>query len=102
MEQFETSGRAALAALPFVKYDDATGALDLWAPDRNGDYGSDCQAGRAFAQAAIEHMVSTAAPILLGNIVKQIIERAQYDGVEVGFFTEISQAAMRGLATAEC
>lgn len=59
----------------------------IWAPERTGNYATDCAIGRDHAKEAIHAMRVTGNPALLGNIVKSF---GQIEGVEVGFLYGIS------------
>jgi hypothetical protein len=89
--------RAALAEqLPFVRHDRETDTLNLWAPERSGDYSEDSARGRAYADALVNHIATTEAFPLLGQIAQRITESGRWDGVEIGFFSGLAIATVYG------
>lgn len=50
--------------------------------------------GRELALQAIEHMRLTGSPNYLGLVVKEMIERGRFTGVEVGFFHVIAELVL--------
>lgn len=67
------------------------GRLDPWCHDVAGDWGAQCQAGRAFAADFLEHLRSTDNIPLLPAIARRITERGTFGGVECGFFTALAE-----------
>lgn len=65
---------------------------ELWAPDRTGNYSEDCQLGRFYARELLGYIRTRECPPLLGHVC-QAMNAADWSGVEVGFFHELSQRA---------
>lgn len=77
--------------LPFVRrHTDESGELDIWFTLRSGDWAADNAKGREYANACIDYMRHNRAPGFLGHVVKAMIGKAQFGGVEVGFFAYIA------------
>lgn len=60
-------------------------------PHPIGDWATDTQRGRDFADTLVERMKTTQNPTLLGRLVKNLVADGRYSGVEVGFFQRISE-----------
>lgn len=76
--------------LSFVTKTDSQ--TDFWSLETSGDYADDCRRGR---EAAIEWEKSLffgeiAAP-LLGSVVRSMIQKGRYGGLEAGFFQQIAE-----------
>lgn len=68
------------------------GAINLWSPAAiGGDYEAQCRAGREFAAEAIEHIRDSGNVPALVGIARAIAESGTFGGVEVGFFTAVSE-----------
>jgi hypothetical protein len=70
---------------------------DFWTPVSSGDYAADCQLGSALGE---EHLACSRQhevhgwTTLLGHIVQRMIERGDFSGLHLGFFSTIARAAM--------
>ena len=78
------------AALSF-----ASGA-DLWAIEATGDYAADNAAGRAAAAELTRVMFFSDAPFLLGHVVKAMIAKGRFGGVEIGFCHAVAERVGEG------
>lgn len=65
-------------------------AQAIWKPERSGDWSADNATGRTMAIEAVSRMRQDGNPVMLGHLVKQMIEGGVYDGVETGFFHALS------------
>lgn len=90
-EKFSRLEASKVEVLSFVR-----GRSDLWAPDRSGDYAQDCSSGRSYARELLEYMQLKGQDPLLGHVVQAITAGGVWDGVEIGFFAEISRCAIAG------
>lgn len=61
----------------------------------SGVNSEDNRTGRDLAKKLIEDMRDREAPFLLGHTVKAMIERGRYGAIEIGFFQQISEIALR-------
>lgn len=66
-----------------------------WAPQRTGDYETDCALGRKCASEFAEFASASDANSLLGVIVSDMVEDGRFTGLEVGFFAGISILLMK-------
>ena len=74
--------------LSFVKAE----KKDWWAIEaRTGDYVADAALGRSLADEVANVIRTTANPAAFVRIVEAIVKRGEFDGVEVGFFTGLSE-----------
>lgn len=65
---------------------------DFWCPVRTGDWAADNIAGRQYADRLIlELQGEVKGPNFLGSIVRDMIRKGTYSGVEVGFFQRIAE-----------
>lgn len=72
------------------------GSVNLWDPAPvGGDYEAQCRAGREFAAEAIEHIRDSGNVPVLAGIARAIAESGTFGGVEVGFFTAVSDQLAR-------
>jgi len=72
------------------------GRINLWSPAAvGGDYEAQCRAGREFAAEAIEHIRDSGNVPALAGIARAIAESGTFGGVEVGFFTAVSEQLAR-------
>lgn len=53
-------------------------------------YEEDCKRGRELAEKLVAKMQETGDVLLLNQVAKSMVERGQWTGVEVGFFTVIA------------
>ena len=72
--------------------------FDFWTVDRSGTYSEQCVRGRSYARNAIE--AAAHDPQILSSILKAVVDRGTVDGVEVGFFAELSEAVVNADAVA--
>jgi hypothetical protein len=78
--------------LPFIAKDQCGNTVTLWAPERTGDYATDCAKGREYADAVIAEMQCGENAALLGWIVRGF--GPDFDGVEIGFCHRIAEHAL--------
>lgn len=57
----------------------------------SGDWLSDCSTGRAYARAFLAEVRNPSRP-LLNWIVRDMIQRGRYSGIEAGFFAAIQES----------
>lgn len=81
--------------LTFVRLDDAGQVVDWWLIEETGDWSKDNQTGRDAAESLMRMMFFTDAPVYLGYVVKAIIAKGRYGGIEVGFFTAFAELACK-------
>jgi len=80
--------------LPFTHSgtsDDST--RSFWAVDADDDWIADCEVGAEYGRIYVDRLRSTAACPPLGWIVKDMIGKGRYSGVEAGFFSVVGRAA---------
>jgi hypothetical protein len=70
------------------------GRIISWDVVETGDWGKDNRVGRELAAATVARMRENDAPHELGHLMKSLIEKGRYGGVEVGFFLAIALLAM--------
>ncbi len=91
-----TTTDSALMAAPLDQLGftsrDAEGRISLWDPTNiEGDYDAQCHAGRKLAAEAISYIRESANATLLAGVARAIAERGDFGGIEVGFFTAVSE-----------
>ena len=70
----------------------AGGGVDLWSPaEVVGGWDVQCRAGRKLAEEAVHHLTAAENVPLLPGIVRRIVERGTFGGVEVWFFSVIAE-----------
>ena len=70
----------------------ADGSTNLWSPaDVVGDWDAQCRAGRKLGDEACHHIFATGNVPLIPSIVRAIVERGSFGGVETGFFSAITE-----------
>lgn len=84
----------ALSDLPFVVVRVGL-PTNLWRVEPSGDYAKDCALGASHADALLEHMDVNENPSLLGMVAREAA-RADWTGVQVGFFHRIAEKAVSG------
>lgn len=67
---------------------------DMWAIVPTGDYSADCEAGTAAAIELQDFMLAGDAPFMLGHVLRSMVEKGRWSGVEVGFAQTMAQAAL--------
>jgi hypothetical protein len=77
-------GVSVLERLPFASQRE-NGSVNLWDPAEPGEYSEACALGRRYAAELHEHMIVIENPMLLGAVVRAIIDRGKFCGVEAGF-----------------
>ena len=65
---------------------------DLWALEASGDYAADCETGEEAGRELADYMRSEGAPMVLGHVLRAMVARGQFSGVEVGFAHSIASA----------
>ena len=89
-----------ITSLPFVqdrkKSKKNNRPRDFWVMPQTDDYHAQCVIGRAYAQEAIDYMLRSDWPFIIGWAAADMIRRGEADGFVVGFFKEISVQLMRG------
>lgn len=84
----------ALSDLPFVVVRVGL-PTNLWRVDASGDYVADCATGASHADALLEHMDLNENPSLLAMVAREAA-RADWTGVQVGFFQRLAEKAVSG------
>lgn len=81
-------------SLPFVRqrarFTKDQPPRDFWSVERTGDYAMDYERGVEMARQALPAMRHGVGRNLLSWIVKDMIEKGEFTGVEVGFLGAIS------------
>ncbi|AOR76547.1 hypothetical protein [Novosphingobium resinovorum] len=72
---------------------------DLWAPERTGDYSTDCATGRRHAAELIEFMHQSGNAPIFGSVIRRITEKGQFDGVETGFCAQFGITLLGAVAS---
>lgn len=67
---------------------------DMWAIVPTGDYSDDCEAGAAAAIELQDFMRDQDAPFMLGHVLRSMVEKGRWSGVEVGFAQAMAAAAL--------
>lgn len=70
--------------LPFVRSKE-----ELWAPERRGNYNEDCAMGRFYAREMMAYITRSNSPDIYGHIAEAIQNGGRWEGVEIGFCSEI-------------
>lgn len=82
------------ACLPFVLVDKETGKVtNYWNVAASGDYGEDCETGRAYAYDLIDHIADTQFPGTLAWVASAMPIGDAKTGIEIGFWNVIATAA---------
>lgn len=84
-----------VTALPFVQAQENGQPTSLWDVTPSGVWSADNDTGGAYADALISHMAATAQPILLGLVMKAIMDAGTWTGLECGFCHRIAGATLR-------
>lgn len=69
-----------------------------WNEEESGDYWKDCMRGEQRARMFSGELDTAREMFMLGWIVRDMIDKGRYGGVEVGFFHRLSLNLMSGLA----
>ncbi len=70
--------------LPFIKINVNGIITDYWDVTPSNDYQQDCSTGRQYFVCLYKQMQGD--PTLYNSVVRAIVLRAQWTGVEIGFF----------------
>lgn len=86
MSKRERVEMSPAAHLPFVNVDQETGKVaNYWNVTASGDYGADCETGRAYAYDLIDHIADTQFPGILNRVTDAMPRGDARGGIEVGF-----------------
>lgn len=66
------------------------GVLDYWNPVRIDDWATDNGSGRTYATRTIDHIREKQNPIALISIMRTMIAKGVYGGVEAGFIAMLA------------
>ncbi len=67
------------------------GGATMWSPPSvEGDWAAQCEVGRDLGQQAVDYIRQSDDAAILPSVVRAMVERGSFDGVEVGFFAAIS------------
>ncbi len=67
------------------------GGTNMWSPPLvEGDWAAQCQFGRDLGHQAAEYIRESDDAAMLPSVVRVMVERGTFGGVEIGFFTAIS------------
>jgi hypothetical protein len=88
-----------ISTLPFVSegFRDPKGVFHprkFWCVESTGDYAADCDLGAAYARQALAYMRQKDSDLLLGWVVKGMIEIGHFGQIEVRFLSGIANAAI--------
>ena len=81
------------ANLPFIKLDGDH--IDYWNTEQTGKWNADNQLGHDYAMMLCDCMRAKSSPFLLGHVVKAMINKRRFEGVECGFMHSIAELVMR-------
>jgi len=86
-----------MLSLPFVRVSEMPvgASADLWATSETGNWSADNRAGASYAVALLDYMRERGAPNMLGSVVRAMIDKGHYGGVEVGFLHAVATAAIQ-------
>lgn len=65
-----------------------------WAPVRTGDYGKDCEAGKAAAEDMVALMRREDNPMPFLAAFREACRRGELGGFEIGFATAVALATL--------
>jgi hypothetical protein len=80
-----TPHRASVPVVPASRF---------WNHHASGDYGADCSAGEEEAEAFLRRLSWEQKLYALGWLVRDMIARGRFTGIEAGFFHRISEACL--------
>lgn len=69
--------------------------VDFWSPKGTGDWEHDTRLGKRYADEMIHWIREHKNPTIFGHIVKSMIGKGGYSGVEVGFYHRISEHLLK-------
>lgn len=70
-----------------------TDGRDYWPLPETGNWSDDCAAGRAAGADLLRVMAANELPPLLGIVMRAMVQKGRFGGVEVGFCQVIGEAA---------
>lgn len=89
--------RTITSTLDFVRIDNNE-TVNYWSPVRTNAWDVDCAAGRKAAIALTQYIHGSSDLMILPAVLAAIVAADKLgEGVEVGFFTALSELAVRGL-----
>ncbi len=102
MSEHRTKSRSAkpdaAAVLSFVAKRDKKGTklvpYDFWSVEETGDFVADCNEGVRLAEEFLRELNAKNSMAKLGWIVRDMIAKGRFSGLEVGFFSRISWACV--------
>ena len=65
--------------------------FDYWTPETTSDWSDANAIGRLYGDEAVTWLRTTGNPILLGHVLKAMVGKAAFGGVEVGFAHRLSE-----------
>ena len=80
--------------LSFATYDNDGRVTDYWSPVTAGDWSVDNAMGKEYGAEAVRRMAFDDATPTLGFIVKAMMVRGQFGGVEAGFCQKVAENAV--------
>ena len=84
-----------LKALPPPSYTQPASAYyrvaDLWSPEITGNWRIDTSQGKVYADELVAQIRESNNPTILGHLIKSMIGKGSWSGVEVGFFHRCSE-----------
>ncbi len=67
------------------------GGINLWSPaEVAGEWDEQCRVGRGYGREAADYIRESGDAAMLPAVVRAIVERGSFGGVEVGFFAKLS------------
>lgn len=66
-------------------------SVDFWSPKISDDWAEDTARGKAYADEAVACIRVNDNPSALGHVIKAMIGKGGYSGVETGFFHRLSE-----------
>lgn len=75
---------------------------DYWLPEITGDWRTDNDRGKRYADEMVSCISMHQNPTSLGHMVKAMIGKGSWSGVEVGFFHRISEYIISANIEVEC
>ena len=84
----------SITTLPFVEAQANGQPSNLWAVLPTGIWSADNDTGGAHADALLDHIAAAGQPMLLGHVVKAIVDGGTWSGVECGFCHRIALRAV--------
>lgn len=69
----------------------------MWSPNASGNYSLDNKIGRTHADQCVDLMRRQNNPALLGQVVRAMVDKGRFGGVEVGFMNRVADHAIRSI-----